>query len=741
MNFLSDYTRVLKAELLKLKGAGMLWLVLGMSAFIPIIFTLMGLMREESSITTVNTVNPWKQIIISCFGGFGGFFFPIFLTLVIIRLTQMENRGGGWKLIETQPVSKLSLYLGKFSTGILIAVCCLITFILFILLSGTIIMLAKPGSGFSDAAIPTGYILSLALRLLIAGLGILGIQYFISILISGFIGPLGIGLAGTITGNILLGLEKASWWPYMAPGLTVRSPDGSATGKFLLYYEWLSIAWMLLALVLGYQYYSRKTLKRAFFKPLYRIFIVILPIIAFAFLFSYINRPVQLTRHNRTVISGILHTDEQVQRAYLIEEPFFDTILAIPVRQNRFQYFTEKEIPEGNYYFKAGSLKPAAVYFGSRDSLHIIIQSDGKSQKTTLSGNRIAENQNFPGSSGMSGFYLDYLENYGYEMTPARFSREMMTTWHKEISRIDNYKTVDNLKPGDDFIELQKKLAALRYIKIIDIKYPQWYRVYHPNEKLKLPESLDEIRNMISTNDSSLLRYETYRDFVSDYYPQKFKLNLASDTGYIAQACRLLEPGAVRDFLVYSRMKEATGRTRDSLTRELFIRNNLAKINNRYLQDQILAQHALLKSLHRGKPAPGFSATAISRDTITLSDFRGRYVVIDVWATWCVPCKTESPNFERIAEQYTRPEVAFISISVDESNWKWEFEAREKSALVLQAIANDKNALGKSYGLEFIPRFMLIGPDGKIINAQMPYPSHPSFEDILKREIPGLTNL
>ena len=115
MNFFSDYIKAFKAEWLKLRNSGMFWLVLIMTAFIPALFTVVGLVVEESGIASVNTENSWKSLVVNCFTGFGIFFYPIFLTLVVIRLTQMEHRGGGWKLIEVQPISKISLYLSKFS--------------------------------------------------------------------------------------------------------------------------------------------------------------------------------------------------------------------------------------------------------------------------------------------------------------------------------------------------------------------------------------------------------------------------------------------------------------------------------------------------------------------------------------------------------------------------------------------------------------------------------------------------
>ena len=126
----------------------------------------------------------------------------------------------------------------------------------------------------------------------------------------------------------------------------------------------------------------------------------------------------------------------------------------------------------------------------------------------------------------------------------------------------------------------------------------------------------------------------------------------------------------------------------------------------------------------KGKPAPDFITTALNKDTFSLKNFQGKYVVIDVWATWCGPCRIQSPSFELLAEQYTSPSVAFVALSIDDNKWAWQNEASEKSLGVMQLHVNDKNIFGQAYGIEYIPRYILLGPDGKIINAQMPEPSN-----------------
>src|SRR5580765_4120689 len=559
----------------------------------------------------------------------------------------MEHRGGGWKLIEVQPISKPSLYLSKFSISVVVAFMCILALIIFSLLGGTIVMLVKNNPGFTKHSIPFEFITRLGLRLLIAGLGILGIQYLFSVVISGFLWPFSIGLVGTISGTIFFGMRKALWWPYIAPGLTITNPEGSSAGNFLMYYEWLSIAWMLTALWLGYQWYVRKSFKRAFFKPTPRILYMLVPAILFTIVFIYINKPVQLPSHDRTVIAGTVESNDKFQTAYLFAEPLMDTVLEIPITDNRFSVSTDKNIPAGVYSFRLGSINQK-VFFGNKDSLFLKLKIDGINDRVTSSGTRISENEYLRnGSDNDRGSDKYMLENYGSEMTPKEFAAEVMRLWHDDVDKLNNFKTTDNLKPNNDFIALQKKLLSLYDIRLLDGKYAQWFKVYHPTETLEFPKSVDAIRNAVNYNDSTLLSYSDYRINIADYYQQKYKLSPSNDTAYISKVATVLPAGIIRDYLVYNKIKGLVGRTRDSASREMLIAKYLPVISQQKTQQLILTQHYILNSLTRGSVAPDFITTALNKDTFSLKNFKGRYVVIDVWSTSCGTCRVQSAIFEK----------------------------------------------------------------------------------------------
>lgn len=123
-----------------------------------------------------------------------------------------------------------------------------------------------------------------------------------------------------------------------------------------------------------------------------------------------------------------------------------------------------------------------------------------------------------------------------------------------------------------------------------------------------------------------------------------------------------------------------------------------------------------------GKEAIDFAITNVKGEEKRLSDFRGKVIYIDLWATWCGPCIHESPYFEKLAKQYEGKEVVFLPISTDTTVKPWlkYLEAHKKD--LVQYHSNDE-ALVTDWAILYIPRFILIDKDFKIVNAYAPRPS------------------
>jgi thiol-disulfide isomerase/thioredoxin len=140
----------------------------------------------------------------------------------------------------------------------------------------------------------------------------------------------------------------------------------------------------------------------------------------------------------------------------------------------------------------------------------------------------------------------------------------------------------------------------------------------------------------------------------------------------------------------------------------------------------------LAKSKLANTMSPSFDYDNYAGGKTKLEDLRGKYVYIDVWATWCGPCRGEIPFLKKIEEKYHDKNISFVSISIDvqKDMEKWKTLIKDKELGGIQLFAdNDWNSkFAKDYGITSIPRFILIDPNGKIINADASRPSAPELE-------------
>lgn len=133
--------------------------------------------------------------------------------------------------------------------------------------------------------------------------------------------------------------------------------------------------------------------------------------------------------------------------------------------------------------------------------------------------------------------------------------------------------------------------------------------------------------------------------------------------------------------------------------------------------------------------APSFDYENQKGGKTSLESLKGKYVYIDVWATWCGPCRGEIPFLKTIEEKYKGKNIEFVSISVDvaKDHDKWKNFVTEKGLEGIQLFA-DKNwesSFIAAFGINSIPRFILIDPNGIVIDADAKRPSNPALVEQL----------
>ena len=136
----------------------------------------------------------------------------------------------------------------------------------------------------------------------------------------------------------------------------------------------------------------------------------------------------------------------------------------------------------------------------------------------------------------------------------------------------------------------------------------------------------------------------------------------------------------------------------------------------------------------KGKPGFNFELKDTNDKTYTLSGFKGKIVVVDVWAMWCAPCLAEKPNFEKVEEQYKdRNDIAFIGISVDGLSKieGWKAFVKRKGWTNTELLSNFTESLFQYYHIEGIPRFLVFDREGNVVTVDAPRPSDPAFKKLI----------
>jgi thiol-disulfide isomerase/thioredoxin len=150
-------------------------------------------------------------------------------------------------------------------------------------------------------------------------------------------------------------------------------------------------------------------------------------------------------------------------------------------------------------------------------------------------------------------------------------------------------------------------------------------------------------------------------------------------------------------------------------------------------KEYYLKRHEAIQNLPKvGEAAIDFTYPDMDSNMISLSDFKGSYVYVDVWATWCGPCKYEIPFLLQLEKDYHDANIIFMSVSVDVENakQKWIDMINDKNMGGIQLFANGWSQICKDYAINSIPRFMLFDREGNIMSVDAP---RPSSDEIRKR--------
>lgn len=379
----------------------------------------------------------------------------------------------------------------------------------------------------------------------------------------------------------------------------------------------------------------------------------------------------------------------------------------------------------GYYTFKIGN-ETSTFYLENGEDINLTIDTQQFDESITYTGEG-AEPNNYLAQKYMTNEQTMGSPKDLYTLEEAEF-----------IAKLDSFKEklVNDLQlsqASEDFKTLEKKnLMYERYVQLLN--YPQYHAYYSRNMSFVPSDSFNEqLVTLDLDNELDAKKYSAYQNIVlKDFYKQLTPLQTIDTDSFPSKAVQFIKDkksAAVQSILMNAMAREIGP---DNPEASKYYYDAFMEISkNDAFKETLTEKYKLVKALAPGMPSPTFTYENHKGGTTSLADFKGKYVYVDVWATWCGPCKREIPFLKKVEEAYHDKNIEFVSISIDteadHDKWKTFVDEQELGGTQLFADKDWKSDFVQGYGINAIPRFLLIDTEGNIISASAPRPSNPQL--------------
>lgn len=444
-----------------------------------------------------------------------------------------------------------------------------------------------------------------------------------------------------------------------------------------------------------------------------------LPSLILLTLFSILN--IHGTEVPKCVLSGEIKNP--VSDSLFIENDNGELVKAIRLDKKK-TFRVELQVVEG-YYIIGDHKEYTQLFLSPGFDFSIFINTKAFDESIVYKGKGAAEN-NYLAQFSLLYESLGNLTNYGYyaKLNEAAFLKLMDSVRVIEMNLLNSNKETVLSRFYD--IEAMKINYAYR-IKLNE--YEKMHRYLTKNDSFEVSPLFPDPFEGIDLNNPDWFEIYEYTNLLDAYFRQ---LTMKQFNEYLDSNYLLLYFKNIESQIVSPKLKEKFAydigkySLMDIQDLEVVYQKIISLIQTPEKRNEITAIYNKIKLLEVGNLSPDFKFKDKSGKTYQLSDFKGKYIYIDVWATWCGPCLGEIPALKKLTDTLASKDIVFVSICVFDEKASWEKMVEKKQLKGVQLYAEPgENSFVDEYMIQGIPRFILLDKSGRIIDANAKRPSEP----------------
>ena len=402
-----------------------------------------------------------------------------------------------------------------------------------------------------------------------------------------------------------------------------------------------------------------------------------------------------------------------------------EVVKEIPVQADGTFRDTIREIGDNHFYYLVEN--PAVqtpLYLANGTNMELTLNEEVS--KTMVSGSQTKQTQYLIERNSFINDRINGADSNLFGQKPQEFKENVKAFFAELDKKLKAYGF------DEEFVKNQEKWTNYKFIEYLTI-FPTYHRYTSGNEAI-LPDDFYAERDGIDYDNAEEFRtIDTYRDLVrSKFYTIINNPNDAENIKKFISEVNALKSDNIRADLAKGTLQLISPSS--TVNKEIFDFIN-KNVTDEKVKEAAKKAYDVATKLTSGSPSPKFSNYEnFNGGTTSLDDFKGKVTYIDIWATWCLPCRGEIPALKELEKKFHGKDVAFVSISIDQNKDEWKEFVKSEDLKGVQLFAENafESQFIQDYGIRQIPTFIIIDKEGKIVNADAPRPSSDEITGLLE---------